>query len=127
MPVRPGWRSAFDTEPAKPKRPRIFHEFTAAIREFSARIEEQMCPFARQLEQLATIPGVGPAVAEVIVAETGADHESVPHRRAHRFVGRGESRLSRIRGRRRSGKTRHGTGNRWQVGALGTATMAAAR
>ena len=48
-------------------------QLTAAIGELSARIEEQMLPFARQLEHLATIPGVGQSVAEVIVAETGAD------------------------------------------------------
>jgi len=44
-------------------------QLTAAIGELSARIEEQMLPFARQLEYLATIPGVGQSVAEVIVAE----------------------------------------------------------
>jgi len=45
-------------------------QLTAAIGELSARIEEQIRPFASQLEHLATIPGVGQAVAEVIVAET---------------------------------------------------------
>src|SRR6476661_6614182 len=48
-------------------------EPTAAIAELSARIAEQMRPFARQLEHLMTIPGVGQTVAEVIVAETGTD------------------------------------------------------
>ncbi len=48
-------------------------QLTAAIGELSARIGEQMRPFSRQLERLATIPGVGQTVAEVIVAETGAD------------------------------------------------------
>ena len=33
-------------------------QLTAAIGELSARIEEQMRPFSRQLERLATIPGV---------------------------------------------------------------------
>ena len=32
-----------------------------------------MRPFARQLERLQTIPGVGQATAEVIIAETGGD------------------------------------------------------
>jgi len=45
-------------------------QLSAAIEELSTRIEEQMRPFARQLEHLATILGVGQAVAEVIVAET---------------------------------------------------------
>jgi transposase len=47
-------------------------QLSAAILELSVRIEDQMRPFARQLEQLATIPGVGQATAEVIIAETGA-------------------------------------------------------
>ena len=53
-------------------------QLTAAIGELSARIEEQMRPFSHQLDQLATIPGVGRAVAEVIVAETGADMSRFP-------------------------------------------------
>jgi transposase len=48
-------------------------QLSAAIAELSARIEQQMRPFARQLERLATIPGVGQTVAEVIVAETGGN------------------------------------------------------
>jgi len=35
-------------------------QLTAAIAELSAQIEEQMRPFAHQLEHLATIPGHGP-------------------------------------------------------------------
>jgi transposase len=48
-------------------------QLSAAILELSARIEQETRPFARQLEQLATIPGVGQTTAEVIIAETGAD------------------------------------------------------
>lgn len=48
-------------------------QLSAAILQLSARIEEHMRPFARQLEHLATIPGVGQATAEVIIAETGGD------------------------------------------------------
>ena len=98
---------------------------SAAIGELSARIEEQMRPFARQLQQLATIPGVGQSIAEVIVAETGADMSRFPsagHLASWAGVCPGHYESA---GRRRSGKTRHG--NRWLVGALGTAAMAAAR
>jgi transposase len=49
------------------------NQLSTAILELSTRIEEAMRPFARQREQLATIPGVGQATAEVIIAETGAD------------------------------------------------------
>ena len=100
-------------------------QLTAAIAELSARIEEQMRPFARQLERLATIPGVGQSVAEVIVAETGADMSRFPsaaHLASWAGVCPGHHESA---GKRRSGKTRHG--NRWLVGALGIAAMAAAR
>ena len=100
-------------------------QLTAAIGELSARIEEQMLPFARQLEYLATIPGVGQSVAEVIVAETGADmsrFRTAAHLASWAGVCPGHHESA---GKRRSGKTRHG--NRWLTGALGTAALAAAR
>ncbi|WP_198955650.1 transposase [Frankia sp. CcI49] len=37
-----------------------------------------MRPFARQLDHLVTIPGVGRTVAEVIIAETGGDMTRFP-------------------------------------------------
>ena len=100
-------------------------ELTAVIEELSARIEEQIRPFARQLEHLATIPGVGQAVAEVIVGETGVDRSRFPtaaHLASWAGVCPGHHESA---GKRRSGKTRHG--NRWLTNALGTAAMAAAR
>jgi hypothetical protein len=48
-------------------------QLSAAILELSRRIEDEMRPFARQREQLVTLPGVGQTTAEVIIAETGAD------------------------------------------------------
>src|SRR5262249_22152988 len=53
-------------------------QLTAAIGDLPAGIEDLMRASARQLERLATIPGVGQAVAEVIVAETGADMGRFP-------------------------------------------------
>jgi transposase len=100
-------------------------QLSAAIEELSARIEEQMRPFARQLEHLGTIPGVGQSVAEVIIAETGADMSHFPtaaHLASWAGVCPGHHESA---GKRRSGKTRHG--NRWLTNALGTAAMAAAR
>ncbi|HUO38405.1 MAG TPA: IS110 family transposase [Mycobacterium sp.] len=100
-------------------------QLSAAIEELSARIEQQMRPFARQLQQLATIPGVGQSVAEVIVAETGADmsrFRTAAHLASWAGVCPGHHESA---GKRRSGKTRHG--NRWLTAALGTAAMAAAR
>ena len=99
-------------------------QLTAAIEELSARIEEQMRPFARQLEQLATIPGVGQTVAEVIVAETGADMSRFRTAGTPGVLGRGLPGPSRIRRQtplrqdparrpvadRRAGHRRHGRG-----------------
>ncbi|MCK9905250.1 IS110 family transposase [Frankia sp. Cpl3] len=100
-------------------------QLTEAITELSTRIEEEMRPFAHQLEQLTTVPGVGRTVAEVIIAETGADMTRFPtagHLASWAGVCPGHHESA---GKRRSGKTRHG--NHWLGGALGTAAMAAAR
>lgn len=100
-------------------------QLSAAIGELSARIEEQMHPFARQLEHLTTIPGVGQTVAEVIIAETGADmtrFRTAGHLASWAGVCPGHYESA---GKHKSGKTRHG--NRWLSAALGTAAMAAAR
>jgi transposase len=48
-------------------------QLSVAILELSRRIEHEMRPFARQLEHLVTLPEVGQTIAEVIIAETGAD------------------------------------------------------
>jgi transposase len=53
-------------------------QLSVVILELSARIEEEMRPFARQLDQLQTIPGVGQTTAEVIIAETGGDMSRFP-------------------------------------------------
>jgi transposase len=100
-------------------------QLTAAIEELSTRIEEEMHPFARQLDHLATIPGVGRTAAEVIIAETGGDMTRFPsagHLASWAGVCPGHHESA---GKRKSGKTRHG--NHWLGGTLGIAAMAAAR
>jgi transposase len=82
-----------------------------------------MLPFARRLEQLATIPGVGQATAEVIIAETGADMTrfgTAGHLASWAGISPGRHESA---GKRKSDKTRHG--NRWLGAVLGTAAMAA--
>ena len=44
----------------------------ASNQELSQWIEVEMCPFARQIEGLVTIPGVRRSTAEAIIAATGA-------------------------------------------------------
>jgi transposase len=100
-------------------------QLSAAILELSTRIEEQMRPFARQLDQLQTIPGVGQTTAKVIIAETGADmtqFRTAGHLASWAGICPGHHESA---GKRKSGKTRHG--NRWLGGALGTAAMGASR
>ena len=82
-----------------------------------------MRPFHHQLEHLATIPGVGQATAEVIIAETGGDmtrFRTAGHLASWAGICPGHHESA---GKRKSGKTRHG--NRWLSAALGTAAMAA--
>jgi transposase len=100
-------------------------QITAAIVQISERIEEAMRPFARQLELLQTIPGIGRSNAEVIIAETGADmtrFRTAGHLASWAGTTPGHYESA---GKSRSGKTRHG--NRWLSGTLGVAAMSAAK
>jgi len=100
-------------------------QISATILELSTRIEEEMRPFSSQLQHLSTIPGVGRATAEVIIAETGGDMTrflTPEHLASWAGVCPGHHESA---GKRKSGKTRHG--NKWLGGALGTAALAAAR
>ena len=49
-----------------------------ALAELDAVIAEACRPWQHQIELLQTIPGVGPTVAQVIIAETGADMSRFP-------------------------------------------------
>jgi transposase len=49
-----------------------------ALAELDAVITEACRPWQHQIELLQTIPGVGPKVAQVIIAETGADMARFP-------------------------------------------------
>ncbi|WP_345127848.1 transposase, partial [Streptomyces chiangmaiensis] len=100
-------------------------QLRAAIGQLSLRIEEEMRPFARQLELLQTIPGVGQTTAEVLIAETGADmarFRTAGHLASWAGVCPGHHESA---GKQKSGRRRHG--NRWHGAALGTAAMAASR
>ncbi|MEU1276440.1 IS110 family transposase [Streptomyces sp. NPDC005799] len=81
--------------------------------------------FTRRLELLATVPGVGRGVAEVIIAETGGDmarFRTAEHLASWAGVCPGHHEAA---GRHKSGRRRHG--NRWLGAALGTAAMASSR
>jgi transposase len=78
------------------------------IERVGAEIAERMRPFEQAVEQLDTIPGVGPETAQTIIAEIGGDTSRFPTERhlsswAGVCPGNNES-----AGKRRSGKTRKG-------------------
>jgi transposase len=95
------------------------------IQLLSDEIEEQLAPFAKAVELLCTIPGVQRRTAEVIVAEIGVDMSRFPSER-HLASWAGQCPGNdRSAGKRRSGKTRHGS--KWLDTALTEAAMAATR
>lgn len=98
---------------------------TADIDRLSARIEETMEPFRAARELLISIPGFSTTVAEVVIAETGADMSVFPtagHLASWAGTTPGSNESA---GRVKSTKTR--PGNRYLKGALGTAALSAAR
>ena len=98
---------------------------TTAIDELTARIEVVIQPFRAARDLIVTIPGISTGVADVIIAETGADMGRFPSAGhlaswAGTCPGNNES-----AGRVHSTKTR--PGNPYLKGALGIAAMSAAR
>jgi transposase len=97
----------------------------STIDRVSAEIAERLRHFEATLARLDTIPGVGRRIAEVLVAEIGADMTRFPTSRhlaswAGMCPGNNES-----AGKRRSGKTRKGSP--WLRAALVEAAQAAGR
>jgi len=96
-----------------------------AIAAVSAHIEEQLRPFAPQVERLMTIPGVQRRTAETILAEIGTDMAVFPtagHLASWAGMCPGNDESA---GKRRSGKTRKGS--KWLRTGLIEAANAAAR
>jgi len=96
-----------------------------AIAAVSAHIEEQLRPFAPQVERLMTIPGVQRRTAETILAEIGTDMAVFPtagHLASWAGMCPGNDESA---GKRRSGKTRKGS--KWLRTSLIEAANAAAR
>jgi len=96
-----------------------------AIDQVTTRIEDAMAPFHDVRDLICTIPGVSTLVADVIIAETGADMTRFPSAGhlsswAGTCPGSNES-----AGRVKSTRTR--PANKHLKGALGVAAMSAAR
>ena len=95
------------------------------VEQVSAEIAERLRPFADALARLDGIPGVGPATAEVLLAEIGADMRRFPsagHLAAWAGMCPGNYESA---GKRQKGKTRKGS--KWLRTALLEAARAAAR
>lgn len=100
-------------------------QLTATIGRLDREVDREMLPFAEQLRQLSTIPGVSRRTAEVVIAEIGVD--------ASRFPGPGHLASwvglcpgnDQSAGKRRSGKATKG--NSPLRTALVEAAWAAAR
>jgi transposase len=97
----------------------------ATITGLTERIEQEIAPFQATVERLATIPGVSMRIAQVLIAETGADMSRFPTAAhlaswAGMCPGNHES-----AGKHYGGTTRKG--DSWLRGALGEAGAAAAR
>jgi transposase len=102
----------------------LIDQHTKAIEAITSRIEEVNAPFRHARDLITTIPGVGVLVADVIIAETGADMTRFPspgHLASWAGTCPGSHESA---GRVKSTKTR--PGNPYLKGALGTAAMAAA-
>lgn len=103
----------------------LIDQHTHAIDELTDRIEVVIEPFRGARDLLVTIPGISTLVADVIVAETGADMGQFPSA-AHLASWAGTCPGSNeSAGRVKSTHTR--PGNPYLKGALGIAAMSAAR
>jgi len=96
-----------------------------AIGEMSKEVEKRLDPFLQEIELLKTIPGVKQRMAEVILAEIGADMSRFPtHRHLASWAGLCPGN-NESAGKRKSGKTRKG--DRWLKRGLTESSWAVSR
>ncbi|MFI4971092.1 MAG: IS110 family transposase [Hyphomicrobiales bacterium] len=103
----------------------LMDQHTRAIEELTARIEVLIEPYRAARDLLTTIPGISIKVADVIVAETGADMSRFPtaaHLASWTGVCPGSNESA---GRTKSTHTR--PGNPYLKSALGVSAMVASR
>ncbi len=102
----------------------VIDQHTHVVAELTARIEVVIEPFRGARDLIITIPGISTLVADVIIAETGADMTRFPtagHLASWAGTCPGSNESA---GRVKSTKTR--PGNPYLKGALGIAAMSAA-
>ncbi len=102
----------------------VIDQHSRAVDELTHRIEVMIEPFRGARELMITVPGISTGVADVIIAETGADMSRFPtagHLASWAGTCPGSNESA---GRIKSTKTR--PGNPYLKGALGIAAMSAA-
>jgi transposase len=104
---------------------RLIDELTALLGELTRRIEDAVRPWERQIGLLQTIPGVGRATAETIVAETGAVMQQFPT--PGQLASWAGATPGHYRSAGRETSSRTVPGNRWLAAALGLAALSAGR
>ena len=103
----------------------LIDQHTRAIDELTGRIEVVIEPFRRARELIVTVPGISTSLADIIIAETGADMSRFPTA-GHLASWAGTTPGSHeSAGRVKSTKTR--PGNPYLKGALGIAALSVAR
>ena len=103
----------------------LIDQHTHAVEELTTRIEALMEPFRGAWDLMVSIPGISTGVADIIIAETGADMARFPtagHLASWAGTCPGSNESA---GRVKSTQTR--PGNPYLTGALGIAAMSAAK
>ena len=98
----------------------------ADIADVEAKIEERIAPFAEAVDRLDAIPGVGPATAQVIIAEVGIDMSRFPTAAHLASWAKFSPIISESAGKKK-GKNATGKGNRYLARALGEAAVNAGK
>jgi len=98
----------------------------ADITDVETHIEAQIAPFARAVERLDEIPGVGRATAHTIIAEIGLDMSRFPTP-AHLASWASFTPIAKESAGKKKGKNSTGHGNSYLARSLGEAAVAASK
>ncbi|HET9655746.1 MAG TPA: IS110 family transposase [Kineosporiaceae bacterium] len=96
------------------------------LAEVETQIENAIVPFVDAVERLDTIPGVGRATAEVIIAEIGVDMTRFPTAAHLASWAKFSPTISESAGKKK-GKNATGKGNRYLARVLGEAAVSAGK
>lgn len=98
----------------------------ADIADVETKIESEIAPFARAVEQLDEIPGVGPGTAHTIIAEIGLDMSRFPTA-GHLASWASFTPITKESAGKKKGKDSTGHGDPYLARILGEAAVAAAK